>query len=130
MFAALWEPPVKEEYRVERVYDGDTFNVHFPGLPESLQPLSIRVAGVDTPEIGNRARCRLEAELGDRTRRFVVAELEGEVVELEFVDWDRYGGRVVADVVFEEDRNLSSELIERGLAVEYHGSGPRENWCD
>ncbi len=35
-----------------------------PGLPDELQDMSVRVAGIDTPEI--RDRCRSEATVGLR----------------------------------------------------------------
>ncbi|MBO6808469.1 thermonuclease family protein [Thalassospira sp.] len=106
-------------------YDGDTFAVTVPGLPDELARVSVRVRGVDTPEI--EGACGAEKEAAIRARNYTSEWLSGgyEICSLE---WGKYGGRVVADVV-QESRILAQDLIVRGLGREYNG-GARKGWCD
>ena len=46
------------EFRGNLCYDGDTCYVTVPSLPEELQSMSIRILGIDTPEI--RGECETE----------------------------------------------------------------------
>ena len=39
-------------------YDGDTIYIRMPGLPNPIAEMSVRVAGIDTPEI--RGACEVE----------------------------------------------------------------------
>ena len=43
---------------VDRVIDGDTFQIFIQNHPKSLQHISVRVKGVDTPEI--KGKCNEE----------------------------------------------------------------------
>ncbi|MBR9900394.1 MAG: thermonuclease family protein [Rhodospirillales bacterium] len=106
-------------------YDGDTFAVTVPGLPDELARVSVRVRGVDTPEI--RGDCEAEKEAAIRARDYAKEWLSSGY-NICSPEWGKYGGRVVADVV-QEPRNLAQDLIVRGLGREYNG-GARKGWCD
>jgi endonuclease YncB( thermonuclease family) len=106
-------------------YDGDTFAVTVPGLPDDLARVSIRVRGVDTPEI--QGACETEKQAAIRAREYT-QEWLGNGYEICSPEWGKYGGRVVADVT-QGGRNLAQDLIARGLGREYDG-GERERWCD
>ncbi|HBN92229.1 MAG TPA: nuclease [Hyphomonas sp.] len=106
-------------------YDGDTFAVIAPGLPDELARVSVRVRGVDAPEI--KGVCVAEKEVAIRARDYAKEWLSGGY-EICGPEWGKYGGRVVADVV-QESRNLAQDLIVRGLGREYNG-GARKGWCD
>ncbi len=56
------------EYRDRVCYDGDTCYIIYESLPESLQKMSIRVLGIDTPEI--KGKCDKEKELALEAREF------------------------------------------------------------
>src|SRR5690348_16428036 len=61
------------DWPVLGVIDGDTLKVHLPGLPMELQPVMIRVRGIDTPE--TRGKCaaeRLAANKATALTRFLV----------------------------------------------------------
>lgn len=107
-------------------YDGDTFAVIVPGLPDELARVSVRVRGVDTPEI--KGACEAEKEAAIRAREFTSTWLASHDWQICELKWGKYGGRVVADVV-QESRNLAQDLIVRGLGREYNG-GARKGWCD
>lgn len=110
------------------VKDGDTLAVALPGLPAALNPVAIRVRGIDTPETGGRAKCRVERKLAGRATDFTrEAVRRGRVIEFAAPSWDKYGGRVDADVWI-DGALLAQRLIDAGLARAYDG-GKRRGWC-
>lgn len=112
--------------KVVKVYDGDTFTVEAYPWPGITAKASVRVNGVDTPEI--RGKCEEEKQKAIAAREFVKWLILGEVVFLQNVKYGKYAGRVVADVKLEGGANLADKIIGQGLGREYHG-GAREGWC-
>ena len=112
--------------KVVKVYDGDTFTVEAHPWPGITAKASVRVNGVDTPEI--RGKCEEEKQKAIAAREFVKWLILGEVVFLQNVKYGKYAGRVVADVKLEGGANLADKIIGQGLGREYHG-GAREGWC-
>jgi endonuclease YncB( thermonuclease family) len=115
-------------WQVVAIKDGDTLAVELPGLPTQLNPIAVRVRSVDAPESGGRAKCPAERALARRatefTRRAIAAAA---AVEFEGPTWDKYGGRIDADV-WVDGALLSGQLIAAGLARRYDG-GKRPGWC-
>ncbi len=112
--------------KVIKVYDGDTFTVEAYPWPGLEAKASVRVNGVDTPEI--RCKCEAEKQKAIEAREFVKWLILGEVVFLQNVKHGKYAGRVVADVKLEGGGNLADKIIDQGLGREYHG-GARKGWC-
>ena len=113
-----------------RVIDGDTVAFQANWLPEPLKKeLSIRVYGVDTPEKSFRAKCPKEAEMGaaatEFTKRAVNQSTHRQVI---LMDWDKYGGRVLGDVLL-DGNSLRAMLISKGYAREYYGEA-KTSWCE
>ena len=52
------------------VLDGDTIRLLIPGLPPPVQYFSIRIRGVDAPELPPKARCPEEAKRALRAKQF------------------------------------------------------------
>ena len=118
----------KFRWPVVGVRDGDTLAVNLPGLPPSLNPVGVRLRSVDTPESGGRAKCASERALADRATRFTrQAVVSAKIIEFEQPAWDKYGGRIDADVWIDGER-LADQLIAAGLARRYDG-GKRAGWC-
>ncbi len=118
------------EWPVLRVVDGDTLDVHLPGLPPELQPVKIRVRGIDTPEI--RGKCASEKEMARKAKAFTAGKIEeaqasAQPIAFANVDWDKYGGRIDADVAV-GGKSLADMLVLAGLARRYDG-GKRAGWC-
>lgn len=112
--------------------DGDTLKVHLPGLPMELQPMKIRVRGIDTPESGGRGKCPREREAANKATaltRFLITDAKQKKKPIVFSDigWDKYGGRIDALVTI-DGRSLGATLISAGLARAYDG-GKRKGWC-
>lgn len=118
------------DYKVTRVIDGDTVEFEAPFLPAPLKPvLSLRVLGVDTPERGGRAACPKEAAAGAAASAFSKrAVMEAKKIEIELKEWDKFGGRVLGDVIL-DGKKLSELLIANKLARPYFGE-KKTSWCD
>ena len=116
------------KWPVVGIKDGDTLAVNLPGLPPALNPVGVRLRGVDTPESGGRAKCMSERKLAERATRFTRQAITAAgSIEFERPSWDKYGGRVDADVWVDGER-LADLLIAAGLARPYEG-GKRAGWC-
>ena len=123
------KPGVTYDAVITRVIDGDTVAFQADFLPAPLKKeLSIRVYGVDTPEKGFRAQCASEAQRGEAasafTKQMIANSQQRQVV---LMDWDKYGGRVLGDVIL-NGVSLRSELIRNGFAREYYGEA-KKSWC-
>lgn len=121
------------QVQVTSIYDGDTFSINLPGLPTELNPVKIRLRGVDTPERGGKAKCESERVRADAARAFTVKQIartQGRVV-IGNLDWDKYGGRIDADVYVGPAGNerLVDLLIQNGYGREYHGEARTKGWC-
>ena len=124
-----------------RNYDGDTITVELTELGEmdkdskfSLfwKKMSVRVNGVDTPEI--RTRCAQEKVLGKQAKALVKDVLkDAEYLSLRNVKRGKYF-RIVADIIINpgtpDEVNLKDILLESGLAVAYDGGKKTKNWCE
>lgn len=112
---------------VTGVIDGDTLRAAIVGLPDPLRNVSIRIMGVDTPE--RRSKCPNEKTLAELAKVFVKEQfLKTKSICIKNVSWDKYGGRILAEVYF-DDRNLSDLLLENNLAVPYNGERKWFDWC-
>jgi len=113
---------------VDRVVDGDTFELNNPKPTVEVIIKSHRIIGIDTPESTKRhAKCQKEIELGLKAKKFSQAFLKGEVEILYFGKLDMYGRHLVS--VRKNDRDLAEELVKSGLAVFYDG-GTKKSWCN
>jgi endonuclease YncB( thermonuclease family) len=122
------------DWKVTRVIDGDTVAFKADFMPAPLKPeLSIRVLGVDTPEKGHRASCPQEAAAAEKASQFTKDTLNNAYknklpVLIEIQKHDKYGGRVLGDVIVNGER-LSALLIANGHARVYHGK-KKTSWCN
>jgi len=119
---------------ITRVIDGDTVEFNAPFMPDPLpKKLSIRVLGVDTPEKGHRALCPQEAAAAEKASQFTKETLNkayksNQQVLIELKEHDKYGGRVLGDVIINGQR-LSAMLIANGHARPYFGE-KKSSWCN
>lgn len=121
---------VEHSWRVIRVVDGDTVQFEAPWVPAPIpQRISVRVFGVDTPEKGHRAQCPREAALGQRATEYTTRAItSASNVTVMLREWDKYGGRVLGDIMV-DGRSLRASLIREGLAREYFGEA-KTSWCN
>lgn len=100
------------------VVDGDTF---------WMDGVKIRIADIDTPEIG-QPQCDREYQLGMKATYRLVELLNAGPFELRTIgdrDEDRFGRKL--RVVIRGGRSLGDQLVSEGLARTW--SGRREPWC-
>jgi micrococcal nuclease len=121
---------VTYDAQIIKVSDGDTIVIAAPFLPQPLKPqLAVRIFGVDTPEKGFRAKCESENQRGlaasEFTKNAVAKSIKRQVV---LYDWDKFGGRVLGDIVL-DGQSLRAMLIQNGFAREYYGEA-KQSWCN
>ena len=130
VFAQQQKAGVTYNAVITRVIDGDTVAFQALWLPDPLKKeLSIRVFGVDTPEKGFRAKCPEEDARGQAASAFTKKMVEQSTTrQVVLMDWDKYGGRVLGDVLL-NGQSLRYMLIQQGFAREYYGEA-KQSWCN
>lgn len=112
---------------IDRVVDGDTFDIKQPKPPLNLLQTRHRIAGIDAPEsFKQAAKCKKEIELGLKAKEFVSNFVKGGV-EIVYLELDKYGRYLVN--VDKNGLNLADELVKNGLAVYYDGGTKEKDWC-
>lgn len=121
---------VLHDWRVLRVVDGDTIEFEALWVPQPMrQRILLRVYGVDTPEKGHRARCPQEAARGQAATEFSHRVISSSRTARPLItDWDKYGGRVLGDIILDNNISLRTLLIQNGFAREYFGEA-KQSWC-
>lgn len=109
-------------------YDADTITVDIPGVhPLIGDNISVRVSGIDAPEIKGSQPC--EKEASRNAKRLVENVLKNaRRIDLVNVQKDKYF-RILADVLV-DGRDLKQVLLKNNLAYQYNG-GTKEarSWC-
>ena len=129
-FAQKQPQGVVFDAHILRVNDGDTVVIAAPFLPKPLKPeLAVRIFGVDTPEKGFRAKCPQEDQRGQAASAFTKnAVANSQQRQVVLYDWDKFGGRVLGDIIL-NGQSLRSALIANGFAREYYGEA-KQSWCN
>lgn len=114
--------------KVVSVYDGDTIKVNIKDYPPILgEKISIRINGIDTPEI--KGKCEKEKLLAKKARDVVKSTLKNsKIIELKNIQRGKYF-RIVADV-YADNIQISEILVQKKLAVRYDGGTKTRNWCE
>lgn len=110
-------------------YDGDTITFNIPHThPLFGTKISVRVRGLDTPELRGRPTC--EKDLAKVAKERVQTLLsKAKRIDLTEIGRDKYF-RVLANVVV-DGQSLSTILLEQNLAYQYDGGTKRKvNWCN
>lgn len=109
-------------------YDADTITVDIPGVhPLIGDNISVRVGGIDAPEIKGSLPCEKEAS---RNAKRLVENLlkSAKKITLKNVQKDKYF-RILADVDV-DGRDLKELLLKNRLAYAYEGgTKEKRNWC-
>jgi len=109
-------------------YDGDTVTFHIPNVHPLLgDKMSVRLYGVDTPEIKGKDIC--EKRAAQVAKRLVQIELtNAKIIHLKNIQKGKYF-RIVADIIY-DGKSLSDLLISKKLAYRYYGDKKLKiNWC-
>ena len=105
--------------KVIKVYDGDTFTIvsKLPGTEGPVYRFSVRINGIDSPEI--KGKTANEKELAKKSRDALSATIMGKIVTLKNVSTEKYG-RILADVYL-GDLCINEWMISNNYAVKYDG---------
>jgi len=140
--------PIITRGRVIKCYDADTITI--AAIPQNtmdentehkynnIYKFSVRIRGIDTPEIKPKKPKEPATELEKRqynnekkiaqiARDKLALMIFGNIVKLENVAYDKYG-RILADVYY-EDILISEWLLKKRLAVEYDGGTKKKPDC-
>ena len=112
--------------QIVEVYDGDTFKIDLPSQhPLFGDDISIRVFGIDTPELkGSSDEVKaLAYKAKNRTRELLS---NAKTIELKNPQRGKYF-RVVAEVWIDGE-SFAEKLKGEGLAKDYDGTGTRPEW--
>ena len=107
------------------VTDGDTFKARVEVWPSVEVVTSIRIVGIDTPEL--KGKCVAERALAVKAKARLEEILKGKEILIAEVKPDKYSGRYDAYVTADRE-DVGGILLEEGLARPYTG-GPRGSWC-
>lgn len=107
------------EGKVIKVYDGDTITIaaKLPYIQSPMYRISVRLNGIDTPEI--KGKTQKEKELSKTIRDALKVKIFDKVVQLKNTSTEKYG-RLLADVYL-DGICINDWLIEQGYAVKYNG---------
>ena len=114
--------------RVDYIIDGDTFSAGVM-LDEDVEiTVRVRLINIDTPEI--HGECEAERIMAENARDLLANLMpRGVTVDLKNIKDDKYLGRIDANVILPDGRDVGAILMNSGLARKYHG-GKRAPWCD
>lgn len=112
---------------VDYIFDGDTFSAGVKLDADVEITVRVRLINVDTPEMNGK--CVAEKIMAQNARDLLATLIpRGTVVELENIKDDKYLGRINANVILPDGRDVGRVMIDSGLARPYSG-GKRAPWC-
>jgi len=121
-----WEDTIEFKFpikggRVIKVYDADTITItsKMPYEDSPLYRFSVRLKGIDAPEIKGKGVTDDEKEAAKNARDFLSTLILNKYVRLENIENEKYG-RILADVYYGEI-HLNELLLKERYAVEYDG---------
>jgi len=110
--------------RVIKVYDGDTITIAskmpFKTMTGQIYRFSIRLNGIDTPEINGKGVSEDEKTAACSAKKFVSDLVLNKYVSLKNIKNEKYG-RILADVYI-GDIHVNSILLKERYAVPYYGT--------
>ncbi|MBR5153874.1 MAG: thermonuclease family protein [Alphaproteobacteria bacterium] len=121
-------PAVAVPARVDYIFDGDTFSAQVM-LDERVEiTVRVRLINIDTPEMNGK--CHTEKVMAQSAKDLISVLLpKGTIVELENIKDDKYLGRINANVILPDGRDVGQILIDSGVGRPYSG-GKRAGWCE
>jgi endonuclease YncB( thermonuclease family) len=111
---------------ISRVIDGDTFVAEAHVWPGETVRVSIRIRGIDAPEL--HSRCPAEKAAAEKARDALASLLGSEPVLISNIGGGKYYGRVLADVETSSGDAVGPALLREALVRPYYG-GHRRPYC-
>lgn len=129
---ALSSPATSQELLVPAevvdIHDGDTFVADAKPWPGVTIRVSVRLAGVDTPDMNGK--CEDEKQKARQAKSLLQALLgyRGGTVILKDPKRGKYAGRVISRVIVRGGHDATTRMIKSGYGRPYDG-GKRKGWC-
>ena len=122
--------PTLYNITVIKVYDGDTITIaaKVSRCSSTFYKFSVRLRGIDTPEIKGKTNDEKQAAI--RARDTLSGKILHKSVSLKDVKYDKYG-RLLAEVYF-QGKNMNQWMLDNRLGIAYDG-GTKESpssWLD
>jgi len=125
--ATLHMPTGAYEAALVDVIDGDTVRLRIRIWIDQDITTNVRVRGIDAAEL--RASCVSEKKKALAARTYLEKLLRtAPVLYVRNIAQDKYGGRVVADLLTSDRQNIAQLMLDRDYARHYDG-GKRQGWC-
>jgi endonuclease YncB( thermonuclease family) len=141
-FASLWSVTAvgfaassNDRYYVEgpveaqliSIIDGDTLVVVAKPWPQQTISVSVRIRGVDAPEMKSRCPALRDRAVAAKQALASIVDTGNGRLSLSSISGDKYFGRVVAYVIVADGRDAAVELLAAGMVRPYDGGKkPRE----
>lgn len=111
--------------KISRIIDGDTIEIvwlHGGKIPTRIL---LRIGDVNTPELKPRNESKLKNKLEHKAavcvKDVVERELDNQDIQVVFFKWDKYGRRIVGDVMINHDYYLSGFILSNDYGYVYDG---------
>jgi endonuclease YncB( thermonuclease family) len=92
----------------------------------TILKLSLRLTGIDTPEIRAGQGRLPEEKVAAAKARDRLRQLASGHVKIRMVEWDMYGGRCLGDVILPDGNTAVQVLIAEGYGRPYQGEKKQE----
>jgi len=119
------------EATLMEVIDGDTIRVEVAIWVKTYKMATIRVFGIDSPEL--KGKCEKEKELALKAKALATELLStAEKITITEIKPDKYGDRWTAKVFYTKngrEYDFAKRMLRANLAGEYYGKGAKKNWC-
>ncbi len=106
----------KDAYRVIGIKDGDTFVLLMDGKEQT-----IRLAHIDCPE--------RRQPFGTKAKQLASDLCFGKIVEIKIQGKPDRNGRLIAEIITEDNINVNKELVKNGLAWHYKKYSDSEEYA-
>jgi endonuclease YncB( thermonuclease family) len=117
VFLSFALPGFAGQFKVTRVYDGDTFKATGHDIE-----VNVRLVGVDSPEI-KKGKHKPGQPFGQKAKKLLTRMVLNKQVFIKGYGLGPYN-RILA-VVYVDRKNVNLELVKAGLAEVYQGKPPR-----
>lgn len=118
LFLALSTHSLAGQFKVTRVYDGDTVMAKGHDIV-----IYVLLAGIDAPEIGSRKK-RRHQPYGQEAKRYLEKLILNKVVDITGYGIGPYPSNHLIGEIHLKDRNINIEMIKEGLAEVCRQSPP------
>jgi endonuclease YncB( thermonuclease family) len=104
------------EFKVTRIYDGDTIKAQGHDIE-----IKVRLVGIDAPETSRKKR-EPGQPYSQQSKKYLAGLILNKTVDIKGYGLDGYGR--ILGVLYLDGKNINLELVKEGLAEAYRGKPP------